>query len=958
MLLWNLNPTQVGAELTAYTDLGERIIYERMPYGHYRRVRTEDLHGNAKIIFYDQNGRISRIKNDQVERVYARTSSGGGWTLTIKTQVCADSSCQNATIIPELEETIKFDAQGRIISYTGAERPSVAGGGVFPLSLNGTNPVVGRLKHNYTYSNGLLHKIQLEGPHETKDAVTYAWESSGTPGNIVWRVSSVTTMDGVVTDFTYESSQGVYQRVIATNASNRRKYTYNWSNQLIEIVTEPLENLASTPNYPEERITLGYLVPGYEPCGLLSFWKNETTLKQWQAEYDTYYRLVKEYNTSAQATAQNASQMLTTKSYEYEDILAASLLRKVKDEQGNEIEISNIFRLHRDPYDARLKPISSSSRQTVTNPSGAAPYSLIGEERWNDKGQVVFEREPNGTVTEYGYGGPRDATNRGLLTSALSGSAGASGMVDKSDPSTTSALFTRSAALGSITNVYQGAHGKERSVAERDYDSAGRVIEERSGAATTKYYYDQYDNMVSSHDLNLDYSGQPHKSPVNNRSLGGKWRRTDMVYENWLLRAVISDSNRAPYVPDSGSNLANYETYRFDYDSLGRIIRTTDPLGVVHTTKYNGFGRLYQEGLEVNGAGTMLSEFLESPNQLTVRTLAREAGPATFEYATSSVFINPAGLIDQANLPNGQKVKLSRDTLGRVLSVKRQKGTKVLEHVSLQYDSVGQPVSRSIISPLSGAATRIWGAVYGPAGIREELDQFGTAARYGYNGAGEVSSVASKGVTTSYDYTAGDLTRVRIKTASNEERHMALEYDAQGQVTKTMQLGLGGTAVPLVTQYFRGTRGDLGKLVLPDNSVIYYSEGADGFVWVQRRNKLVKQALRQVDATLHEKLVTLIDEAGVRTSITSGPYGTTKISLPGQDTLQIGYDGAFNRTTYTSALRTVQSLYDALGRVYKHEVRLPSGATTIMEQKRDQYDRLYQGIVQDASGTKTVTRGV
>jgi YD repeat-containing protein len=955
-LLWNLNPTHVGAELTAYTVLGERMIYERMPNGHYRKVRIEDPHGNAKIFFYDQNGRISQIRNDQVERVYTRTTSGGGRTLTIKTQVCADSSCQNTTIIPELEEELKYDAQGRIISYTGAEKPSVAGGSASPLSLNGTTPTLGRLKINYSYANGLPHTIQLEGPHETKNAVSYAWESSGAPGNVVWRVRSVTTMDGGVINFTYESSQGIYRRVIATNASNRRKFTYNWQNQLIEVVTEPLENLASTPNYPDEKITLGYLIPGYESCSLISYWKNETTLKQWQGEYDTYYRLVREYNTSAKATTQNASQMLD-RSYEYEDILAASLPRKVTDEAGNVTEISNSFISQNDPHDARLKPISSTTTQSVSSPNGSAPYTLSSVERWNDKGQVVFEREPNGTVTEYRYGGPLDATNRGLVTSALSGPPDASGMVDKSNSATTSALFKRSAPLGSITDLYQGAHGSEHMVMERDYDSSGRISEERKGTATTRYYYDQYDNLVSSHELNLDYSGQAHKSPINNMSLGGKWRRTDMVYVDWLLRAVISDSNRAPYAPDGGSNLTNYDIYRFDYDSMGRIVRTTDSLGVVHTTNFNGFGRSYQEGLEVNGAGTMLREFLESPNQLTVRSLARESGPASLEYTTSKFSINPAGLIEKAILPNGQQVRLNRDNLGQVLSIKRLKGTNVLEHVSMQYNSVGQPASRSIISPLSGAATRIWGAEYGPSGIREELDQFGTSARYGYNGAGEVSSVTSKGVTTWYDYEAGDLTRIRIKTAVNEERHMALEYDAQGQVTKTMQLGLGGSAAPLVTQYFYGSRGDLGKTILPDGTAIFYTQGSDGFIWAERRNKLVKQAHRQVDATLHEKLVTLIDEAGVQTSITSGPFGLTKLSVPGRDVLQVGYDGAFNRTNYTWGSRTVQSSYDSLGRVYKHEVRLPNGVTTIMEQKRDQYDRLFQGVVQDASGTRTVTRG-
>ncbi|WP_329105020.1 ricin-type beta-trefoil lectin domain protein [Micromonospora sp. NBC_01699] len=277
---------------------------------------------------------------------------------------------------------------------------------------------------------------------------------------------------------------------------------------------------------------------------------------------------------------------------------------------------------------------------------------------------------------------------------------------------------------------------------------------------------------------------------------------------NWSVtgydRAGRAISQRSPSYTAPGSSTPMVAETTTEYDDLGQVTRTTDPLGNSTEYEYDQLGRTSKVIAPNDGASTFTYDLIGDPlsqtdpsgavststydylgRQLTSTEVVRQDGTnytTTYSYA-------PGGWLSQVKSPSQVTSTTTYNALGETLTV-----TDGANNVTgYSYDGVGRPTRttmpdgtyRATTYDLAGRVTS--NASYSAAGTML------TADYSFYDRAGNVVGAKDgRGTTTNFEYDAtGMLTREVQPISGSDSIQTTFGYDLAGNRTRFTD-GRGG----------------------------------------------------------------------------------------------------------------------------------------------------------------------
>jgi len=342
---------------------------------------------------------------------------------------------------------------------------------------------------------------------------------------------------------------------------------------------------------------------------------------------------------------------------------------------------------------------------SITDPQGG-----ITRYSYDDRGNLISLTDPAGAATSYEYDSKGNMTR---LTDAAGQSTSfgydtAGNMTSVSDASGATTSYSYDAA-GNVTVITDARGG----VTSFSYDSRGRLIKtvNPQGNATS-YSYDKNGNKLSATDAN------------------GTTTRYEYNSRNQLIKTTDALGNSTVYAyggnscPSCGGGVdkltaltdANNNVTRYDYDSLGRLMKEADPLGKItsynHDAKgnliartdakgqtisysYDANGRLlkksYPDNTEESFSYDAKGNILTASNKnisysFSYDVAGRMLSSSDSNGNTISYSYDAAGRKTHTVYPDGSKISYSYDVAGRLASITDQHNNRF----SLTYTSLGQ----------------------------------------------------------------------------------------------------------------------------------------------------------------------------------------------------------------------------------------------------------------------------
>lgn len=342
---------------------------------------------------------------------------------------------------------------------------------------------------------------------------------------------------------------------------------------------------------------------------------------------------------------------------------------------------------------------------SITDPQGG-----ITRYSYDDRGNLISLTDPAGAATSYEYDSKGNMTR---LTDAAGQSTSfgydtAGNMTSVSDASGATTSYSYDAA-GNVTVITDARGG----VTSFSYDSRGRLIKtvNPQGNATS-YSYDKNGNKLSATDAN------------------GTTTRYEYNSRNQLIKTTDALGNSTVYAyggnscPSCGGGVdkltaltdANNNVTRYDYDSLGRLMKEADPLGKItsynHDAKgnliartdakgqtisysYDANGRLlkksYPDNTEESFSYDAKGNILTASNKnisysFSYDVAGRMLSSSDSNGNTISYSYDAAGRKTHTVYPDGSKISYGYDVAGRLASITDQHNNRF----SLTYTSLGQ----------------------------------------------------------------------------------------------------------------------------------------------------------------------------------------------------------------------------------------------------------------------------
>lgn len=441
---------------------------------------------------------------------------------------------------------------------------------------------------------------------------------------------------------------------------------------------------------------------------------------------------------------------------------------------------------------------ANGNRSATTNPDGTSTSALydglgsmlsstdaagaVTSYSYNSFGQVTTVTDPANATTRYGY------DDKGNLTS-LTDVAGA----------TTSYEYDSKGNMSRVTD----AAGQSSSFS---YDAAGNMtsVTDASGA-TTRYSYDASGNVISITDakggvtsFSYDSRGRLIKSinPQGNATSysydknGNKLSATDANnnttrYEynsrNQLIKTIDALGNSTVYsygassCPSCGGGVdkltalsdANNNVTRYDYDSLGRLIKETDPLGKITSYHYDSKGNLIAK---TDAKGNTINYSYDANSRLLKKSYPDNT-EETFSYDAKGNILTAAN--------KNISYSFSYDLAGRMLSSSDSNGNSI----SYSYDAAGRK-TRTVYPDGSKVS---YG--YDTAGrLASITDQHNNRFSLTYSSLGQRTQLGyPNGVVTGYAYDAsGNLTRLNHQSHGRPVSTFSYTHDKVGnRLSKT-----------------------------------------------------------------------------------------------------------------------------------------------------------------------------
>ncbi|KPL66749.1 hypothetical protein SZ64_00705 [Erythrobacter sp. SG61-1L] len=541
-------------------------------------------------------------------------------------------------------------------------------------------------------------------------------------------------------------------------------------------------------------------------------------------------------------------------------------------------------------YDAFGRRVSTVARSYTTNPATAGGTTTY---TYDKRGLLLSETDPSGSGrTEYQYDGLGNV-RRKIEAAGFTEARATNYVYDKLGRLTQTTGDTRTVldqnghvafdanfvpteavtydANGNVTKTVDAAGNRTVFF----YDKLNRKTHEINAiGAHTVYTYDANGNVktVSVYEGN---GSQPATGGADNLAPGlvGAVRQTSFEYDalgKMTESKVLLPSGYKTGVWN-GSSWTNTTTTelvtQYEYDYLGNVVKLTDPENNKTFSYYDALGRKtsqvdgegYLTAWSYNSDGNVLSErrfaarFTGAPNTSSAPVIAFDANDRVTEYTYDENGNRLSERRLKVTIFDGQGASISADAT-----------------VHYQYNGLGQ--------------------------VTRKTEATGDAINYFYDAAGRLWKEQRPQFT---DY-QGSLASPQVN----------YEYDALGNLTRTTQAGLGGTAAR-ITQYTYGAGGLLDTVTDAEGNVHQYFYDDLGHVIRDQYFRAgsaggqgtLEAVLSKYDAlgrVTEQKVAAWISSAWQAGDVSSTEYNTFG------DVVRSGINGAWQQ----------QNMYDAAGRLW------------------------------------------
>jgi RHS repeat-associated protein len=321
-------------------------------------------------------------------------------------------------------------------------------------------------------------------------------------------------------------------------------------------------------------------------------------------------------------------------------------------------------------------------------------------------------------------------------------------------------------ALGRVlaTNLYPDPAQLETRVTTRyEYDLAGNVtalVDPRQGRTTWAYdgagrMLSQTDPLSRTRQFTYDAAGNMTKATGAGPTVQAEYDVRNLPVVKKVLLSSVSP--------------ATYLIYAYEYDSAGRPLTSTDPLGNKSSYQYDALGRL--AGVTDAMGFTTRYQFDGAGNRTAVTDAQRRT--TYFEY-------DKANRLVLETQPDGSAKRTRYDQAGRVTATINARG----EEITYQYD----PLNR--VKQMAYPEGRSVRYEYDLLGQRTSMTDWTGTTRYEYDRLSHLTAVEDpRGDRVTYGYDdAGNRTQMGLSTPS-AQLQWQYTYDAANQLTELLAPG-------------------------------------------------------------------------------------------------------------------------------------------------------------------------
>jgi RHS repeat-associated protein len=431
------------------------------------------------------------------------------------------------------------------------------------------------------------------------------------------------------------------------------------------------------------------------------------------------------------------------------------------------------------------------------------------------------------------------------------------------------------------------------------YNTLGQILTTSGPQGNSSYSYDTKGNMLTSTDpagaiTTYEYDIRGNVTKITN----ARNQITTMTYTGAGLLETSTDPTGVitAYTYDARGNMLTTTvpdgTTTYEYDTMNRLTKITDPLGTITSYGYDTSGNRTSQ-TDANGNVTTykhnfqghVTETKDALNKLT-----------TFSYGNSSCPTCNGGVDKLTALTDARQQTTSYDY---DLTSRLAKETDPLnKNTTYAYDAAGNMTSKTdangtIITYTYDALKRLTGKIYPDAG----------SETYSYDAAGRILTATNRDISYTYSYNAAGRMISVTDTSGNT---LDYEYDILG--TRTKATLFKGTADEHVTSYgydsanrpltITGTAGTFSYGYNPSNrraSLVYPNQITTSYTY---------DAVGRVTALNHPGIASFSyshDNIGNRTSKTASE---TELYL---------YDLIYRLTNVTNLQKPESFLYDDVG---------------------------------------------
>ena len=888
--------TDLRGKVTTYGyDAGDRLVSARDPLGHDLFRNTYDSTTGRVVEQLDARGKKTTFSWDPATGTSTRTDPGGGqWVEVYTGNVLTQST-------DPLDNTVRYayDLKNNLRGITDAR------GNITRMT--------------YDPRGNMLTRTAPE-PLSYQESWTY---------NAAGDVLTYTDGRGNTVTNEYDPTTGL--PVKTTDAEGgATTYTYSPSGQ-ISTITDPRGNAT----------TFGYDADG-NPDSVTAPSGAATTV-----DFDAAGRLISVVDPRGNTIGGIPADFTSTFTYNDGDLITAST-----DARGNRTTFAHddAGRLTTST-DPLLKPTTytydeANHLTTVTDPAGA-----VTSNTYDDTGNLTSTTTPAGTTTHsYDLAGQRTQTvdPRGNVTGA--------------DPAPYTWQFTYDAA-GNRTEVSNPAAG----LTVTGYDELNRPtqVTDPLGHTTTTGYdpnsnittvtdpsnrtdtftYDKASRLLTSTDAGGNTASFGYDAAGNRTShttpLGNK---TTWTYDpDGRIASMVNPRGNV-----TGGTPANYTT-GYDYDAAGNLTQETDPLGNATAYAYDPAGNLLTRR-DANNHTTAYT--YDELNRLASVTASGTTQPTDYAY-------DDAGNLTTRTDPLGRVTTYGYDPARRLTRLTSPMG----QRWDYDYDPAGNLTK--VVDANGNATTAPDDGVtsygYDSRNLATSVDYSSgdlSDVTYGYDAAGNRTTMSDRFGTETYDYDSRNLlTKVTRGTQSFLYTHTAVQqvskttypdgtvvkncYDDDSRLASVTEgtTGCPTTNTAATTSYTYDAAGALKTTTLPSGNGHVETRTYDRAQRVTRVKNakgtaVLSDSQYTLDGVGNPTAMTVND--GTTTATTSYQYDTRdqltevcfKATCPaaGDPFIRYGYDAAGNRTTETRPAGTTTYTYNDADQLASQTG--PDGAST------------------------------